>query len=111
MLSATLPAVPREMEAAGASEGHDHAPAVAPGRAFPPLAALYETEVLADGDQTTAQGHTPLRWYLWRDDQRVETRTVGGGFSEIWSRDSKGRISKEQVFPDDRAVVDYYPGD
>lgn len=22
-----------------------------------------------------------------------------------------GRISKEQVFPDDRAVVDYYPGD
>lgn len=111
VLSASLPAVPREMEATGTGEGHDHDPAAAPARAFPPLAALYETEVLAEGDQTTAQGHTRLRWYLWRDDQRVETRTVGGVFSEIWSRDSEGRISKEQVFPDDRAVVDYYPGD
>ncbi|MDQ3775010.1 MAG: hypothetical protein M3461_11940 [Pseudomonadota bacterium] len=99
------------MEATGTGEGHDHDPATAPARVFPPLAALYETEVLAEGDQTTAQGHTRLRWYLWRDDQRVETRTVGGVFSEIWSRDSEGRISKEQVFPDDRAVVDYYPGD
>ncbi len=111
VLSATLPAVPREKEAAGASEGHDHAPAAAPARAFPPLAALFETQVLGEKDQTTAQRHTPLRWYLWRDDQRVETRTVGGVFSEIWSRDSEGRISKEQVFPDDRAIVDYYPGD
>ena len=65
---------------------------------------------LPEGDQTTAQGHTPLRWSLWRDDQRVETRTVRGVFSVIWSRDSEGRISKEQVFPDERAVVDYYPG-
>ncbi len=111
VLSATLPAVPRETGATGAGEGHDPDPTAAPARAFPPLAALYETQVLAEGDQTTAQGHTPLRWYLWRDDQRVETRTVGGVFSEIWSRDSEGRISKEQVFPDDRAVVDYYPGD
>ena len=111
VLSATLQGVPREMEATGTGEGHDHDPAAAPARAFPPLAALYETEMLAEGDQTTAQGHTPLRWYLWRDDQRVETRTVRGVFSEIWSRDSEGRISKEQVFPDERAVVDYYPGD
>jgi hypothetical protein len=111
VLSATLPAVAREMEATGTGEGHRHDPAATPARAFPPLAALYETQVLAEGHQTTAQGHTPLRWYLWRDNQRVETRTLGGVFSEIWSRDSEGRISKEQVFPEDRAVVDYYPGD
>ena len=111
VLSATLEAVPREMAAAGTGEGHCNDPAVAPARAFPPLAALFETQVLAEGDQTTAERHTPLHWYLWRDDQRVETRTVGGVFSEIWSRDSGGRISKEQVFPDDRAVVDYYLGD
>ncbi|MGH8613612.1 MAG: hypothetical protein ACREYF_16750, partial [Gammaproteobacteria bacterium] len=91
--------------------GHEHAPAAASARPFPPLAALYETQVLAEGHQTTAQGQTPLRWYLWRDAHRVETRTVGGAFSEIWSRDSERHISKEQVFPDDRAVVDYYPGD
>jgi len=47
------------MEAIGTGEGNDHDPVAAPARAFPPLAALYETEVLADGDQTTAQGHTP----------------------------------------------------
>ncbi len=104
VFSATLAAVPRGIGTTRAGQGHD--PTTAPATAFPPLAALYETQVLAEGDQTTAQGQTPLRWYLWRDDRRVETRTVGGGFSEIWSRDSEGRISKEQVFPDDRAIVD-----
>lgn len=111
VLSATVPAVPRTIGATGTGEGQDHDPAAVPARAFPPLAALFETQVLAEGDQTTAQRRTPLRWYLWRDDQQVETRTMGGVFSEIWSRDSEGRISKEQVFPDDRAIVDYYPGD
>ena len=111
VFSATLHGVPREMVAAGTGEGHRHDPAASAARAFPPLAALYETQVIAEGDQTTAQGHTPLHWYLWRDDQRVETRTLGGVFSEIWSRDREGRISKEQVFTDDRAIVDYYPGD
>ena len=107
VFSATLAAVPRGIGTTGAGQG----PARAAATAFPPLSALYETQVFAEGHQTTAQGQTPLRWYLWRDDQRVETRTVGGGFGEIWSRDSEGRISKEQVFPDDRAIVDYYPGD
>ncbi len=76
MFSATLAAVPRGIGATGTREGRDHEPAAAPARPFPPLAALYETQTLAEGDQTTAQGHTPLRWYLWRDDRRVETRTM-----------------------------------
>ncbi|MGH8615420.1 MAG: hypothetical protein ACREYF_26210 [Gammaproteobacteria bacterium] len=109
VLSAAPAAVPTGIGTTGTGQGHD--PATAPATAFPPLAALFETQVLAEGDQTTAQGQTPLCWYLWRDDQKVETRTIGGAFSEIWSRDSEGRISKEQVFPDDRAIVDYYPGD
>ena len=109
VFSAILAAVPRGIGTTDAGQGHD--PATAPATAFPPLAALFETQVRTEGDQAAEQNHTPLRWYLWRDDHRVETRTIGGAFSEIWSRDSERRISKEQVFPDDRAIVDYYPGD
>jgi hypothetical protein len=100
-----------ETQAHGIDQDRGDRLKVLPSESFVPLAAMFETHVALDGEQPSQNRRTPLRWYLWRDDRQIETRLIGGAFSEIWSKSGGGQISKHQVFPGDRVIVDYYPGE
>lgn len=46
-------------------------------------------------------------WYLWRGENRIETRIDSNEVGEIWRRDSKGRISFVYVEPAYKRGIEY----
>lgn len=55
----------------------------------------------------------PLRrqtWLLWREADRVETRTKNGD-GEIWRRNPRGDVHYQRVFHRQKRTIDYTAGD
>lgn len=50
-------------------------------------------------------------WYLWRDDNNVETADLATGQSNIWERQGPADFSYRRVFHRDQRVVEYTPGE
>ncbi|WKJ89500.1 hypothetical protein QZJ86_15950 [Methylomonas montana] len=75
---------------------------------LPALAAEFETTVETDG-----HGDEPARsyrWRFWRAADYVETHNLHDDSGEIWSK-SAGTVAYQQVFHNQRQVIDYLPGD
>lgn len=84
--------------------------AVATGPA-PAVAAQYETRSIQLAHRPQARTQ---RWYLLRSERRIETwaeDAKDAGERQLWQRDTAGEIRHARLFPADRRVVDYQPGD
>ena len=46
-------------------------------------------------------------WYLWRSENRIETRLDSNQVGEIWRRDSKGRLSFVYIEPAFKRGIEY----
>jgi hypothetical protein len=69
--------------------------------ALPDLAARYELQV---GQQRTD-------WYLWREQDSVETATAAIGQNSIWQRLGDEGYHFLRVFNKEQRVVEYVPGE
>lgn len=92
---------------AGAHEAHhDHAAeparqAVAQAGTPTPIAARFDLTV----------NQTQTDWYLWRQDDTIETANVAVGQNDIWQRLRGDDYHYRRVFHNDRRVVEYVPGE
>jgi hypothetical protein len=85
---------------------HDHArvpirPAAVQASAPMPIAARFDLTV----------NQTQTDWYLWRQDDAIETANVAVGQNDIWQRLRAGDYHYRRVFHNDRRVVEYVPGE
>ena len=74
----------------------------------PNLACRFETRRLHRGGQERAEAQV---WYLWRQAERVEMQEANGKSGHIWQQDKNNQISYQRIFPTDKRVIVYYPGD
>ena len=75
-----------------------------------PLAARFSVAVTmppAAGKEVRAARRSD--WYFYRNDRRVSL--VKGAIEETWHRDSRGSLSFERVFHEDRRSVEYSAGE
>ena len=62
--------------------------------------------------KSRGDGHTPARpvdWYLIRKPEQVEIARAG--YVELWQKDTRGEVSWQRIFHDDRKRISYTPGD
>lgn len=71
------------------------------------IAALYETRVIQISHRPKSQNN---QWRLWRSDDLV-AREVGDQSIERWHRASNGEIAYDRIFPQEKRVIEYVPGD
>lgn len=50
-------------------------------------------------------------WFFWRGQNRVEIRDASGALGELWTRDSKGRLSYIYLEPANKRGIEYNPTD
>lgn len=86
-----------------AHEGHhDHAAPVAPAaHALAPIAARYDLKV----------NQTNTDWYLWRENDSIETANAAVAQNDIWHRVRGNEYTYRRVFHKDQRVVDYTAGE
>jgi hypothetical protein len=73
--------------------------------AYAPLAARYL--------ETRSDGHAPPRskeWQFTRNGGQVEF-AYGASYVELWLRDTRGGVSWQRIFHDDRKLIAYTPGE
>lgn len=71
------------------------------------LAARFEIRITDPTGQTVDKGE----WYWMREPNRIETFRPNLQIAEVWERNERGDLSLRRIFPADRRVVDYQPGD
>jgi len=74
---------------------------------FPAIAAEFETVITANDGQPPQLYH----WRFWRSARRIETHNLHDNSGEIWSQSAYGKIGYEQVFHQQKQVIEYVPGD
>lgn len=60
---------------------------------------------------STDRGQTPRVWYFWRQPGRTETYDERSRQGEVWTLDPVGQVFYRRIFYDQRATLDYAPGD
>lgn len=71
------------------------------------LAARFEIRITDSTGQTVDKGE----WYWVREPNRIETLRPNLQIAEVWERNERGDLSLRRIFPADRRVVEYQPGD
>lgn len=82
---------------ASAETGADQNPTT-----YQPLAAHYRETRIVAGKKQSAD------WYFIRQERRIEMARAG--YAEVWRRDERGELTWQRVFPSDRKLIEYTPG-
>jgi len=74
---------------------------------LPAIAAEFETVITANDGQPPQYYH----WRFWRSARLIETHNLYDNSGEIWSLSADGKMGYEQVFHQQKQVIEYVPGD